>query len=144
VREQEELRKAYVYGAPARLYPNVPNPPIPMPVPLDKYTGTYHEAGYGNLSISQTCASESPAANCTLQARVHNLNKFIPLHANLTHVSGDYWLARAIMESHNLHEPDVVLRAEFQVDAAGVVSKFGADLRLETEQTPLIWFDRVN
>lgn len=61
--------------------------------------------------------------------------------AKLEHKTGEFWLAHVSQEEI----PDVVLgcaRTEFRVDAQGRVSHIGVDLRLEEDDTPLVWFER--
>lgn len=66
----------------------------------------------------------------------------LKLTADLQHKTGDFWLAYAFFED----VPEVVqgcLRAQFRVDSRGIVTHVAADLRLEGEDGPLVWFERV-
>ena len=64
------------------------------------------------------------------------------LTGNLEHKTGDFWLAYAFFEE----VPEVTqgcLRVQFRVDSRGMVTHAAADLRLEGEDGPLVWYERV-
>ncbi|KAK7746444.1 hypothetical protein SLS53_002403 [Cytospora paraplurivora] len=149
---EEALARQAVETCPERIYPDTPDPPIPTSVPLANHTGHYHHAGYGHVFVDLICHDQydSPSAlssaqpkhrgACQLQLRRGPENQ-AQLSAKLEHKTGDYWLAWAFIDE----VPDEILvcvRTQFRVDASGIVTHVGADLRLEGEDGPLVWFER--
>ena len=61
----------------------------------------------------------------------------------LKHVSADYFLAEVWSFVHAT-DPDAVVRAEFQLDAAGRVKRFGAAVDFDDMPDTLIWFERAD
>lgn len=60
----------------------------------------------------------------------------------LEHKTGDFWLTFVFDE----YLPEVIyacLRVQFQADPRGVVTHIAVDLRMEGEDGPLVWFERV-
>lgn len=60
----------------------------------------------------------------------------------LEHKTGDFWLTFVFDEA----VPEVIqacLRVQFRVDQHGVVTDIAADMRMEGEDGPLVWFERV-
>lgn len=50
----DELRKKRVdgfYNTKNRLYPKLPNPSLPLPLPLAEYAGTYYDPGYRTVEL---------------------------------------------------------------------------------------------
>lgn len=61
----------------------------------------------------------------------------------LEHKTGDFWLGFwSFPETPEVIE--VCIRAQFHVAASGVVSRLGLDMRMEGEDVPLVWFERVS
>jgi hypothetical protein len=58
----------------------------------------------------------------------------------LEHKSGDHWLAW--VTNWDISWPAGCIEAQFQVDATGIVTHLGLNVRLE-DGVPLIWFERV-
>ncbi|KFY12650.1 hypothetical protein V492_03758 [Pseudogymnoascus sp. VKM F-4246] len=123
-------RRDAVVRAKERLYPSVPQKPIPPSLPLDKYAGSYWHPGYGvmNFVVDGT--------NLLADRTEHEIG----MEVKLEHVSGEFWLA-SLHVSHRDDRDVEVVRAEFYVSADGNVAKFGAELepRMGTDK---IWFIR--
>lgn len=135
-----------------RLYPDVPHPPIPPSVPLANHTGHYRHPAYDSIFVTLDCQdkatdaivvsspSDLPGENCRLRLK-RGLESQLQLYGNLTHKTGDYWLSYVFEDWVDVVQACV--RTQFRVDASGIVASVGIDMRLEEEDTPLVWFDRV-
>jgi len=139
-----------------RLYPAIPDPPVKMPVPLEKYVGKYHDAGYGTVEVKLDCSErkypkDSPASATTDQkgCRLIAQSAVMPgmegqaYRMDLEHISGDFWLGWAYTVILDYRRPDACQRVQFRVGADGTVASVGADVRIEGESVPLTWFTRV-
>ncbi|KAE8148083.1 beta-lactamase/transpeptidase-like protein [Aspergillus avenaceus] len=109
-----------------RLFPSLPDRPIPPSLSLDRYTGTYCHPGYGMITVKIIDGQ----LQSDLRDRVGGI--FI----QLTHATGEFFVAKASTDSTTLF-----YRGEFYVDSFGVARKFGMDLEpaLRGEKT---WFER--
>ncbi|KAJ6111842.1 Peptidase S12 Pab87-related C-terminal [Penicillium sp. IBT 18751x] len=130
IEERENMMKDLQRGTAdikKRLFPRLPDPPIPHSLDLEEYAGTYtHPA---NASVTIKFEGGELVTEKTQGA--------IPGVLSLTHASGEFFVGR--MKSFNLViEPFVV---EFRIDSTGSVSKVGMDLEpsLKGEK---IWFER--
>ncbi|XWW92420.1 hypothetical protein V2A60_000343 [Cordyceps javanica] len=139
---------------PRLYYPSlVSAPQDPGPPPMDSFLGTYHDNGYGTVAVSRDCAWHGPANSPTLfslldggcMLRVQRGNSFgNPMSYRLQHVSGRFWVAWLYMDDYPMvKRPLGCYRAQFELDGQGVPVRFGLDMRDETADTPLVWFDRV-
>ena len=149
---EEALAKQALETCAERLYPHKPSPPLPAPVPLANHTGQYRHIAYGDIFVSLQCsetanspsATPSPGAEgagCQLQTkRQHAIQgQFV---GKLQHQTGEFWVTRVYLPELP-DEVQACLRTQFEIDATGVVSHVGVDLRLEEEDAPLVWFERV-
>jgi hypothetical protein len=139
----------------ATFYPSLPAPaPQIAPVPLESFLGTYHNNGYGTISVSRECdwdnPSNSPAVLTHLDSKcilnVKKGNTFgNPVSWKLEHVSGEYWVAWFYMDDYaTVKRPSRCFRAQFALDEAGMPVKFSIDMRDEGPETPLVEFERIN
>jgi len=151
-----------------RLYPTVPDPPLPRPLALEKYAGSYHNEGYGNLTIALECpkdpenegdALETPAnptveKGCYLQGNGTMEYQGKTFRLRFEHVTGDYWVSWLYIDQYvpkpkkkdeepPAERPHVGLRAQFDVGSEGFPVKFGGDFREEGEDAPLVWYERL-
>lgn len=114
-------------------YPSRPKSPLPPPVALDMLAGSYHDDGYGSIKVEV-------AANNTLTAvPVGMLHSF-----ELSHVSGDYWLAAVRWPEMS---PNVlgVLAAQFVVGSDGKGSEVVITQTPEgVDGDPPVHFKRVS
>lgn len=132
---QTKLAQKAEYNSTAqqRLYPSIPSPPRPLSLPLAEYSGTYTHPAYPDFIISVTTQDEP-------QLRVVVTGAF-PFRLHLKHVSGDFFLAEVFL-FRLTRDPDVIVRAEFQIDAQGKVARFGAAVEFSSMPDKLIWFER--
>lgn len=149
-RREEEVAREALLSCPERVYPEVPSPPIPASVPLSSHTGHYIHPAYGSVFVGLECdekkatlSSSAPhdddGCGLVLSRGPEAQEQF---GTSLEHKTGDFWLGYMFLEE----TPDVVqgcFRTEFRVDARGIVTHVGIDLRIEEVGAPLVWFERV-
>lgn len=135
-----------------RLYPHTPSPPIPVPVPLANHTGQYRHVAYGDVFVTLHCddtaglpsVTPSPGvdgAGCQLQMK-RQQGIQAQFKGDLEHRTGNFWLTRAYLKEIP-DEVQACLRTQFEIDVTGVVSHIGVELRLDEEDAPLVWFERL-
>ncbi|KAF4977117.1 hypothetical protein FZEAL_6305 [Fusarium zealandicum] len=135
-----------------RLYPSLPSPTLPTPLPLKDFAGDYFHAGYGPISVHLRCEEwdaplDSPAApsvekdGCRLVALKTNIfGKHVSYQ--LEHKSGDYWIGWFFDgDFASVKRPKRCYRAQFRTDETGRSAWLGLDIRQEGEDIPLIWFE---
>lgn len=114
-------------------YPHIPSPPLPLSLPLDRYAGTYFNAGYKNMTL----AVRDGQLHCD---RMDGAWQFV---LDLEHVTGEHFLARI----DSATAPGLVLKeataVEFVLGADGVVRRFGIAADSEMGREGRIWFDRI-
>lgn len=146
--EQEEAERKYLATCPERLYPHVPSPPLPASRPLTSHEGHYRHQAYSSIFVTLDCGGEGtnlPRLSTIVEdegCELHMANgpdSQAQFGGKLTHVTGDFWLAHALY----VLDVGVCVRAQFRVDVSGSVVSIGVDVRGEEEDTPLVWFDRV-
>lgn len=134
-----------------RLFPNLPAPPDPHTRPLASHAGHFHDPGYGDIYVHFECDNSNLSRpqmrhdgdTCSLRVTIPE-GLEINIYADLEHKTGDHWIAWAyIPEYEDPDQPVACMRAQFRVNTQGQVAQFGLDLRLEGEDVPLVWFDRV-
>jgi hypothetical protein len=135
-----------------RIYPDIPQPPIPASVPLANHTGHFQHVAYGDIFVSLVDCDDDPAppaadtpagavGPCRLRLS-RGPGAQVKLAGDLEHKSGDFWLVFAVLEE----VPQVVqacVRVQFRVDARGIVTHVAVDMRMEGEDGPLVEFKRI-
>lgn len=133
-----------------RIYPNIPQPPIPASVSLAKHTGQFRHVAYGDLFVDLECDHAAPSApsspgsdtgSCRLRVS-RSPESQERLGGYLEHKTGDFWLTFVFDEE----VPELIqacLRVQFRVDPKGIVTHIAVDMRMEGEDGPLVWFERV-
>jgi hypothetical protein len=110
------------------LYPKLPETPIPLTLPVSSYAGSYNHDGYGAFVVEYKDG----------RLQVDATDRTWRFTLLLEHVSGEFFVA-------NLTDVDTLsketMRAQFRLDAEGMVSEFGVDLVQELGE--LIWFQRL-
>lgn len=108
-----------------RIFPDLPEgDALPLPLPIDKYAGSYWNDGYLNLTIY---VDDPPNAK-TKNLRIDALNKTWQHTITFEHVSGNYFLAwlhmvgREAIPGNFLNDARA---AEFHIDSDGKVDKVG-------------------
>lgn len=113
---QQELATAR-----ARLYPHVPDPALPLSLPLSMYAGSYHRAAYGALNFSVHGDGDGDGV---LQAETDKA--LLAYRITLEHVSGEYFLVS--FAGLYTNETTRKSRAEFRIGADGRVGELGIEL----------------
>ncbi|KAJ6441533.1 penicillin-binding protein [Purpureocillium lavendulum] len=72
------------------VFPDRPKEPLPSTVDIDALEGTYHNAGYGNITLRVKTTSNGAEKQKVLRAS--RLEYTFPMKLDLEHVSGDWWL----------------------------------------------------
>ncbi|KAH8598835.1 putative penicillin-binding protein [Bisporella sp. PMI_857] len=112
-------------------FPSLPDPPLPLPVPLLNYTGTYFHPAFRNVTL--VLKDDALFINRTDAAWRVTIQ--------LEHVSGNYFMAY-VSRGIDLPIYKQALPAEFEVGSDGVVRKLGVaeESAMRGEK---IWFNRV-
>lgn len=140
-------------------YPDLASPPLPLPLPLANFTGSYYDPGYGAMTLSLDCGeryllpdvpfrptTDADGCRLVLTAADRGGTRGSTLHVLFEHKSGDHWLGWAFIDQFvegGYERPVWCVRAQFKVDVSGVVKWFGIDARLEGRESPLTWLERV-
>ncbi|KAI4205943.1 MAG: hypothetical protein LQ350_000128 [Teloschistes chrysophthalmus] len=126
------------------LYPKAPKgkDAIPHARPIEKYTGIYHNAGYGNFTLTLS-ASPSPHLESSI-------NRTFRYTFSFQHISGEFFLVTAYPDTNTTSDLDtsdpfrtMLMKAEFRVGEDGVVRELGAGLEPEMGLDGKVWFARV-
>jgi hypothetical protein len=128
-------------NATAYYYPNVPDPPLPLSLPLVNYTGTYFHPAYHNLTIT---ISPSPSQSSTPgKLYVLRSNASWKVASVLEQISGEYFM----LYLDSTQAPGLLFKqavpAEFSIGADGVVGKFGIAAEPEMGKEGKVWFERI-
>lgn len=119
-------------------------------MPLASHVGHYHHPAYDSIFISLECEDDKP--DSTASSRVQDkecqlrlkrgTESELQIYGDLSHITGDFWLSYISLSFLNVIQG--CLRTEFRMDPSGTVAAVGIDARLEGENVPLVWFDKVN
>ncbi|TDZ48393.1 Penicillin-binding protein 4 [Colletotrichum trifolii] len=140
------------------IYPSAPHPPMLPSVPLADHTGEYANPGYGKVTVDLYCPDavsmlRGPRGSRDRGCQLRVLGvagaaiDYLKLMVYLAPKSGNYWVGRAYIEAGDVRQVDTpawCMRAEFEIDVSGGVKRFRLDVRLEGDNVPLVWFDRVD
>jgi hypothetical protein len=129
-------KEKWLSSAKQRYYPHLPVPALSLSLGLAQYTATYYHPGYRNITI-ELAPSSSTRLSFT---RTDSTWKY---HAELEHVSGDFFLGQLDM----LNAPNIMFReafpAEFRLGPDAKVTMFGALLEPAMGDEK-IWFTRIS
>ncbi|KAI9720465.1 MAG: hypothetical protein M1812_002971 [Candelaria pacifica] len=123
------LIKMMLKTAKERLYPSIPDPPLPHSLSLEKYQGTYSHPAYQNYTVV-LAASLDPKLPFQLTSVVTQDERMFSHSLTLEHISGDNflaWVNRPGVAGNEGSEDAllVALRVEFEVGVDGKVKTFG-------------------
>lgn len=111
------------------LYPIIPDPPLPNPLNLSAYEGTYTHPAYPDLRVSSSCPkrgrvfqglNRSVPDLCASFVKYNEYTRHLVI--DLFHVSGTFWIQIAAP-----WELPSAARVEFRVDSKGSVSWLGVE-----------------
>lgn len=125
---QAKFIKETMEASKQRLFPRLPDPPIPHTLPLSQYTGTYMHRSETMIEIK--IASECLVAD--LRDRV------IPCELSISHASGEFFVGRIHRTNCDLLPPFLV---EFCLDSAGIATRVGLLIEPDLNEKK-IWFER--
>ncbi|OGM45007.1 penicillin-binding protein [Aspergillus bombycis] len=99
-KEAEKVLNVTITPDPRSLYPTIPNPPLPPPLPPANIAGLYTHPAYPTLNFTESCSQKSiipPLTNATTVPRL--CMSFVDpaelpdsLIMEIVHVSGDDWV----------------------------------------------------
>ena len=111
------------------LYPERPNPPLPMAAPLQSHVGRYRNAGYHDLVVDLQDG----------QLHVDAKDRSFAFDLIFEHVSGEFFIA-VIVGAIDGYEEKV--KAQFVLGSDGVVQRLGIAFVVEMADS-MVWFTRV-
>ena len=122
------------------LYPDLPKPPLPLPVPLVGYEGAYHHPGYRTIELKVADAPKHFPIDEDVANVLHaELDRLLHMTLDLEHVSGDFFIAwRGTLKPNFANKGGA--KARFVLRGDGAVDKLGIDIEADGQ---LVWFDKV-
>jgi hypothetical protein len=122
-------------------FPGVVDPPLPLPIPLGEFEGTYFHPGYGNVTLAiEKPADDLPVAKGVKEVLHAELRRDFDFHFDLEHVSGLHFIAYL---NAKVRTPMLLsgTPAGFEVGPDGKVVRVGA--RIEPAMEEKMWFDKI-
>ncbi|GAD98348.1 protein flp, putative [Paecilomyces variotii No. 5] len=126
------------------LYPTIPDPPIPNPLAITAYEGTYYHPAYPDLIISSNCPKRSvpipPSLNKTLPdlcGSVVNSNEYTKDEVfDFYHITSTFWVQIA-----GYWDASTASRVEFYLNSDGSVGLMGieADDAMKAKGEKIWW-----
>jgi hypothetical protein len=113
-----------------RLYPCLPNPPIPHSLPLQQYAGRYEHPGLGNITVD----IEKGYLGANL------LDRVTAGVMSFQHASGEFFVAH-FFQPKSIGMYSGYYKAEFNIDSSGIPTAMGLDLEPALGEEK-IWFQR--
>ena len=110
------------------LYPKIPEPPIPLTLPITSYTGSYQHKGYGEFVVDLKDG----------KLEIDAPDRTYPFKLFLTHISGEFFAAERMDMGSREKE---ISKAAFRLNQDGSVDQFGVALIPDLERE-LIWFNK--
>ena len=130
------------------MYPNIPDPPLPLPANLSAFTGLYTHAAYPPLNITHTAHQDQCAGD--LLPSLRNDREAVKLCirccsdgaesvvvGEIMHVSGDFWIFGAEFAGM----PSVT-KVQFRLGPDGYAQQVGMLMEPEMKGE-FIWWERV-
>lgn len=128
----EEKKRQY-NEAPSFLYPESPNPPLPLSAPLSEYEGTYYHPAYRNITLHVKGDSLHGS----------RLDVTWPLSLDLKHITGDFFVTYMDYAYGAGYSFKEVAPAEFRIGKTGKPISLGIGFEPKMGTDQLIWFDKV-
>jgi hypothetical protein len=128
------------------MYPQIPDPPLSLPLPLEAYANSYHHPGFGTFHFKVKKPRDGlpilPRTKYVLHADLHRLMHYT---LDFEHVSGEFFIAWIDTETCNA----VIrggLRARFGLGSNGKVDKMALNVEVgsnEEDSRMVVWFNKV-
>ena len=148
--EMDKLEKARSIA-----YPDCPDPPLPMSLPLAEHVGLYVHPGYPDINVTLGTHKVHEKDGDGAVEREHlQSTSFYQLNAEviytyMEHVTGEFFLVRVRMYTGEVPESgnyspwlDLTMKAEFKIGEDGSVLELGVLIEPEMGEEK-IWFERV-
>ena len=148
--EMDKLEKA-----PCIAYPDCPDPPLPLSLPLAEHVGLYVHPAYPDINVTLgTRMGHEDHGDGAVEGGYLQSTSFYQLndevvYTYMEHVTGEFFLVRVRMYTDELPEPgkyspwlDYTMKAEFKVGEDGTVLQMGVLIEPEMGEEK-IWFKRV-
>ncbi|CZR50889.1 uncharacterized protein PAC_00763 [Phialocephala subalpina] len=127
-KEAQRIWEKYEPETKEALFPNVPEPPIPLSRPLEAYSGEYEHPGFGKLIVNLK----------DNKLEVDLMDRTWRFMVYLEHVSGEYFF----VEKKEFPTKEVEnCRAQFRIDVDGTVRSFAVD-NIDGMEDEWVWFER--
>jgi hypothetical protein len=127
-KEAQEVWDKYEPKPREELFPNLPQPPIPLSRCLSAYVGEYEHPGFGKTVVNLK----------DNQLEVDFMDRTWRFMLYLEHVSGEFFFVEKI--GYPTKEVETC-RAQFRIDADGIVRSFGVD-HIDRIEDEWVWFER--
>ncbi|KAK4694396.1 hypothetical protein P7C71_g3185, partial [Lecanoromycetidae sp. Uapishka_2] len=122
-------------------YPDAPDPPVPLTLPLEDYAGIYSHPAYPTVNLSITEGSHDSQIAGDLYTLSYHTYIF------LQHVSGEFFLLYARTSAKKGWDPakdsrpaqDAVTKAEFRLGENGKVRELGVIVEPEMGNEKIWW-----
>ncbi|KAF3899230.1 Beta-lactamase class C family protein [Trichophyton interdigitale] len=115
------------------LYPRIPSPPLPPPLKLSEYEGTYTHPAYPTLKITTDCPSHSLFPKLSGKRKLGPYRLCAkPLHSafgssalvlELIHVTGDFWVVGTLM-----YGATSATRGKFVLSPEGAINQISIEM----------------
>jgi hypothetical protein len=112
------------------LYPDLPEKRLPLTLPLEEYTGTFEDEGYGKFVVE---LKDGKLVTDAMDRTWRSMLTYV-------HVSGEYFAIEVLDPESG--EVDRV-KAEFRIGVEGKVTKMGIAW-VDEMKDDLIWFERCD
>ena len=136
-------------------YPDCPDPPLPLSLPLAEHAGLYVHPAYPDINITiGTHKADEKHGDGTVEREYLQSTSFFQLNDELIytymeHVTGEFFLVRVRMYTDKVplsgkYSPwlDSAMKAEFKIGEDGTVLELGVLIEPEMGEEK-IWFKRV-
>jgi CubicO group peptidase (beta-lactamase class C family) len=147
LKEGLRQKELHLRNAVRALYPDLPKTPLPPSLPLDQYTGTYADEGYGALELKlvNTSSIDNPRrlikSDQVLHIQVRN--RTWEHIINLEHVNGEHFVAWFHAPNKGRDMFNGASYAEFRVRPNGKVNCFGIVYDSAPMGEEKIWFKKL-
>ncbi|KAK2592732.1 hypothetical protein QQS21_009575 [Conoideocrella luteorostrata] len=129
------------FGTRDRLYPQLPEPPLPLAGHLSEYAGSYYHPAYRTLHLKVAKPpKDKPIAQDTKAVLHADVRRLVDFTLDVEHVSGQFFIAWTDTETTNFGYKAGV-KAMFTLGSGGSVEKWGVDIEGSGR---LVWFIKVD
>ncbi|ODA81273.1 hypothetical protein RJ55_04237 [Drechmeria coniospora] len=113
------------------IYPDRPETPAPATVAMEALAGTYHDPGYGNMTLQVDVDPDDAAEKILVGSRPDDT---WPMEMKMHHISADYWILFMVMPQNPTVFFKAFAAAQFKFDVAGRAKTLEVQFRLTRSQ----------